>query len=206
MNPLSIKTKIPIALIILRMVIGFLLIFLSIKHVDHYPVIAISILSIGLISDIFDGIIARHFKVSTEFLRRLDSTADQLFFICIAIATYIQHPAFFKTNAFLLAVLALAEGLAYLLCFIKFKKEIATHTIGAKIWTLFIFATLIQVMIQGQSTVLFSLFFWIGMVTRLEIIAILVILKNWTNDVPTVYHSVLLRQGKEIKRHKLFNG
>ena len=206
MNPLSIKTKIPIALIILRMVIGFLLIFLSIKHVDHYPVIAISILSIGLISDIFDGIIARHFKVSTEFLRRLDSTADQLFFICIAIATYIQHPAFFKTNAFLLAVLALAEGLAYLLCFIKFKKEIATHTIGAKIWTLFIFATLIQVMIQGQSTVLFNLFFWIGMVTRLEIIAILVILKNWTNDVPTVYHSVLLRQGKEIKRHKLFNG
>lgn len=206
MNPLSIKTKIPIALIILRMVIGFLLIFLSIKHVDHYPVIAISILSIGLISDIFDGIIARHFKVSTEFLRRLDSTADQLFFICIAIATYIQHPVFFKTNAFLLAVLALAEGLAYLLCFIKFKKEIATHTIGAKIWTLFIFATLIQVMIQGESTVLFSLFFWIGMVTRLEIIAILVILKNWTNDVPTVYHSVLLRQGKEIKRHKLFNG
>lgn len=206
MNPLSIKTKIPIALIILRMVIGFILIFLSIKHVDHYPVIAISILSIGLISDIFDGIIARHFKVSTEFLRRLDSTADQLFFICIAIATYIQHPAFFKTNAFLLAVLALAEGLAYLLCFIKFKKEIATHTIGAKIWTLFIFATLIQVMIQGESTVLFSLFFWIGMVTRLEIIAILVILKNWTNDVPTVYHSVLLRQGKEIKRHKLFNG
>jgi len=206
MNLWTIKTKIPIALIILRMIIGFLLIVLSMMQVRHYPIIAISILSVGLISDIFDGIIARHLNVSSAFLRRLDSTADQLFFISIAIATYLQNPAFFKSNAFQLAILAITEGLAYLVCFIRFKKEIATHTIGAKIWTLFIFATLIQVMINGESTILFSLFFWIGMVTRLEIITILLILKKWTNDVPTVFHSILIRQGKEIKRHKLFNG
>ena len=206
MNLWTIKTKIPIALIILRMIIGLLLIVLSMMQVRHYPIIAISILSVGLISDIFDGIIARHLNVSSAFLRRLDSTADQLFFISIAIATYLQNPAFFKSNAFQLAILAITEGLAYLVCFIRFKKEIATHTIGAKIWTLFIFATLIQVMINGESTILFSLFFWIGMVTRLEIITILLILKKWTNDVPTVFHSILIRQGKEIKRHKLFNG
>jgi len=206
MNLWTIKTKIPIALIIMRMIIGLLLIVLSMMQVRHYPIIAISILSVGLISDIFDGIIARHLNVSSAFLRRLDSTADQLFFISIAIATYLQNPAFFKSNAFQLAILAITEGLAYLVCFIRFKKEIATHTIGAKIWTLFIFATLIQLMLNGESTMLFSLFFWIGMVTRLEIITILLILKKWTNDVPTVFHSILIRQGKEIKRHKLFNG
>jgi len=32
------------------------------------------------------------------------------------------------------------------------------------------------------------------------------ILKDWTNDIPSLYHAVLIRKGKEIKRHKLFNG
>ena len=38
------------------------------------------------------------------------------------------------------------------------------------------------------------------------VIAILIVLKEWTNDVPTVYHSYKLRKGLPIKRHKLFNG
>lgn len=39
-----------------------------------------------------------------------------------------------------------------------------------------------------------------------KLIAILPILKKWTNDVPSFYHSLQLRRGKEIKRHKMFNG
>jgi len=98
------------------------------------------------------------------------------------------------------------EGLTYLISFVKFKKEIATHSIGAKVWTLLLFATLIQIILQCQSIILFNICFWIGILTRLEIIAIILTLKKWANDVPTFYHSVKLRQGKEIKRHKIFNG
>jgi phosphatidylglycerophosphate synthase len=200
------KAKIPITLIIIRMIIGFVLIFLSFKKVEHYPAIAIIILTTGLLTDIFDGIIARRLNISSQFLRRLDSTADQLFFISIAIATYLQCTAFFKSNAIMLIVIFVVEGLTYLVSFIKFKKEIATHSIGAKIWTLFMFATLIQVILQCESVILFHFFFWIGIITRLEIIAIILTLKTWTNDVPSIYHARKLRQGKEIKRHKMFNG
>lgn len=200
------KAKIPIALITTRIIIGFVLIFLSFKKVEHYPVIAIIILTIGLLTDIFDGIIARKLNISSQLLRRLDSTADQIFFISVAIATYLQCTAFFKSNVIMLLVIFVVEGLTYLVSFIKFRKEIATHSIGAKIWTLFIFATLIQVMLQCESVILFHFFFWTGIITRLEIIAILLTLKTWTNDVPSIYHAVKLRQGKEIKRHKMFNG
>jgi CDP-diacylglycerol--glycerol-3-phosphate 3-phosphatidyltransferase len=103
-------------------------------------------------------------------------------------------------------VLLAFEGLTYLVSFLKFRKEIATHSIGAKIWTLLLFVTLIQVILQCQSTILFDICFWVGLVTRLEIIAIILTLKKWTNDVPTFYHSIKLRQDKEIKRHKMFNG
>lgn len=199
-------SKIPITLIYTRLIIGLLIILLSILSIENYKIVAISLLTIGLLTDIFDGIIARKLNISTQRLRRLDSTIDQIFFISVVIATYIQSPEFFKLNAIKLMVLFGFESLTYLICFLKFKKEIATHSIGAKIWTLFIFATLVQIIFQGESYLFFNICFWFGVLTRLEIIAIILTLKKWTNDVPTIYHAVQLRQGKEIKRHKIFNG
>jgi len=198
--------KLPFILIYSRLAIGLTIILLSVARVDHYIFFAITLLTIGLLTDIFDGIIARKLNISTQLLRRLDSTIDQVFFISIAVATYIQCPDFFKTNATKLIVLFGFEALAYLLSFLKFRKEIATHSIGAKIWTLLLFATLIQIIVQCQSVALFNLCFWTGLLTRLEIMAIIFTLKQWTNDVPSIYHAVKLRQGKEIKRNKMFNG
>lgn len=198
--------NIPLILIYSRLFIGFGIIILSVLHIDHYAFLSISLLTIGLLTDVFDGIIARKLNISSEKLRRLDSGIDQVFFISVAIATYIQCPDFFKLNLVKLIVLFSAEALIYLVSYIRFKKEIATHSIGAKIWTLILFATLVEIMVHCKSVVLFELCLWIGLLTRLEILAIILILKKWTNDVPTIYHAIRLRQGKEIKRNKFFNG
>lgn len=200
------KTQIPKALIFSRLIIGLALIILSCLHIDKYKHIAITLLTIGLLTDIFDGIIARQLNVSTQKLRRLDSTIDQAFFISAAIATYIQCPDFFRDNALRLTILIGFEALTYLISFLKFKKEIATHSIGAKIWTLLLFATLIQIIVQCHSTVLFEICFWVGLLTRIEIIVIILILKKWANDVPSFYQALQLRNNKNIKRHKMFNG
>lgn len=200
------KNKIPIALIFSRLVFGLLIIAFSIIRIEHYKTIAIILLTVGLLTDIFDGIIARQLNISNQKLRRLDSSVDQVFFVCVAVATYIQCPDFSQNHVLKLGLLIGLEALTYLVSFLKFKKEIATHSIGAKIWTLLLFATIIQVIVQCDSNILFNCFFWVGIITRLEIIAIILILKTWTNDVPTVYHSLKLRQDKEIKRHKMFNG
>lgn len=198
--------KLPIILIYSRFLIGLIILLLSIKHIENFKFVAVTLLSIGLLTDIFDGIIARRLNISTQMLRRLDSTIDQFFFISFAVAAYLQCPDFFKANAVKLIFLFGMEGLTYLICFIKFRKEVATHSIGAKIWTLLLFATLVQIILQCQSVFLFNSSFWVGMLTRFEIIAIILTLKKWTNDVPTIYHAVKLRQGKKIKRHKMFNG
>ena len=115
----DIMSKLPIALIYSRFGIGLTIILLSIIQVDHYKLTAIILLSIGLLTDIFDGIIARKLNVSTQILRRLDSSVDQLFFISVAVATYIQCPEFFKTNTIKLAILIGVEGLTYLVSLIK---------------------------------------------------------------------------------------
>lgn len=200
------KNRIPILLIFSRLAIGFIIIILSYLNVDNYKELSVSLLTVGLLTDIFDGIIARKLAISTQTLRRLDSTIDQIFFICVVVATYMQCEDFFLSKKLLIFTLIGLEALTYVVSFIKFQKEIATHTIGAKIWTLLLFATLIEIILNCQSNTLFLICFWIGVVTRLEIIAIVLILKKWTNDVPTFYHAIMLRNGKEIKRNKLFNG
>lgn len=198
--------KLPILLIYLRVILGPILVSLSFLKVNHYTFFAVVFLSVGLLSDIFDGIIARKLNISTQKLRRLDSTADQIFFTFIGIATYIACPTFFYNNYIKLTILLSFEALTYIICYLKFRKEIATHAISSKIWTLILFSTLIQVMITCDSKTLFQFCFYIGLITRIEIIVIISLLKVWSNDVPTLYHAILLRQGKPTKRHKLFNG
>jgi phosphatidylglycerophosphate synthase len=198
--------RIPIALIYLRLVIGLILLLLSIFNVKSFAIIAISLCSIGLLSDIFDGIIARRLNVSTERLRRLDSTIDQIFWCLVVISAFIQYPDFFYNNSIKLILLVSAEVITYIISFARFRKEVATHAISSKIWTLLLFACLIEIIYHGNSNFLFLACFYFGLLTRLEIIAILLTLKQWTNDVPSIYHAVKLRQGKAIKRNKLFNG
>jgi phosphatidylglycerophosphate synthase len=200
------KYKIPLILIYSRILFACIIILLAVFKIDYYRSIIITLIVLGLLSDIFDGIIARKLNISTQKLRRLDSSVDQVFWLAILVSAYIISPVFFKTNLVLIVIVVLLEIACYAISYIKFKKEVATHAIGSKIWTLFLFATLLQVIAVGNSIVLFYICFYLGVITRIEIIFILFILKDWTNDVPTVYHAFLIRKGKEIKRHKLFNG
>jgi phosphatidylglycerophosphate synthase len=198
--------NIPLLLIWSRMVIGLLLIIFSLTVSENFSAIAIPLIIVGLLTDIFDGIIARRIHVSTTCLRRLDSLVDQVFWVSIAAACYIRYPLFFRANAAKIIILIAAELVAYLVCYIKFRKEVATHAISSKLWTLLLFATIIQLIATSSSTILFNICFIAGVVTRAEIILIILIIRQWTNDVPSVYHAVLLRKGKAIKRNKLLNG
>ena len=182
------------------------MLLLALVQANNFKIIAVVLFTLGLLSDIFDGIIARKLNISSTFLRRLDSTVDQIFFILVAVAAYINCPAFFKENNIQLIILVSVEALTYVISFLKFKKEVATHAIASKIWTLFLFACITQILYSCNSDILFQLCFYIGIATRLEIIGIILLLKTWTNDVPSIYHAYLLRQGKTIKRNKLFNG
>jgi phosphatidylglycerophosphate synthase len=161
---------------------------------------------LGLLSDIFDGIIARRLNVSSPALRRLDSGVDQFFWLSILAGCYIICPHFFNDNGLKISILIIMEAACYAISYIRFGKEVATHAISSKFWTLVLLATMIQVTATCSSVILFNICFYLGIATRMEIIAMLLIIKQWTNDIPTVYHAILIRNGKEIKRHKLFNG
>lgn len=198
--------SIPAFLIFSRLLFGLTIIILSIFKIDRYKTLVVTFLTIGLITDIFDGIIARQLKVSTEKLRRWDSSVDQIFWSCALIGSFLISKDFFISNLYKIAIILIFEGSTYIISFIKFRKEVATHAILSKIWTITILITLVEIIAFSKADLLFNICFYLGIISRIEIIGILLLLKKWTNDVPSLYHAILLRNGKSIKRNKLFNG
>ena len=198
--------RLPILLIYSRILIGSVIVLLAITKPLYARAIIITLIAIGLLTDIFDGIIARRLGISTEKMRRLDSGVDMIFWVMVLIATCIISPDFYRMHIVQIGILCGVEAFAYLVCFVRFKKEVATHAILSKIWTLTIFATILQAIAYGNASYMFTICFYLGIITRMEIIFILLIIRQWTNDVPSLYHAVLLRRGKEIRKNKWFNG
>jgi len=198
--------KIPLLLILSRILFGLAIIVLSLAQPLYFRNVIIVLMVLGLLSDVFDGIIARRLNVSGPTLRRLDSGVDQFFWLCIVAGGYITCPQFSNDNMFKICILIAMEAGCYAISYIRFGKEVATHAISSKFWTLILLATMIQVTTTCSSVILFNICFYLGIATRMEIISMLFVIKQWTNDIPTIYHAILIRNGKEIKRHKLFNG
>ena len=198
--------RLPIALIYSRLGLGLALVLLAWAGVAHFAALAVGLITVGLLTDIFDGIIARQLGVSTERLRRLDSTVDQFFWAAVVGATYLACPGFFARHTAQLLTLLALESLTYAVSFLKFRKEIATHSWAAKAWVLVSFAALVQLITTCDSRLLFAASFYLGVLSRLEIVGILLLLRKWTSDVPTCYHALRLRRNKPIRHHKLFNG
>ena len=86
--------NLPIGLIYFRLYSGILILTLSFFDSEYYAAITAVLFSLGLLSDIFDGIIARRLRVATQKLRRLDSLVDQVFFTCVTLALFAKWPGF----------------------------------------------------------------------------------------------------------------
>lgn len=87
---MSIKHQIPMALILSRLVTGIVLVVLSFLAPPYFNWIAIILISYGLLSDIFDGIIARQLNISNEKLRRLDFILKFRIYHILPIPHYIH--------------------------------------------------------------------------------------------------------------------
>lgn len=79
------------------------------------------------------------------------------------------------------------EVLAYFISFIKYKKSISTHTYLAKIWSILLFLFLLELILTHKSCVLFQLVVWIGVVSRVEIMGIILYSKESKTDISSLF-------------------
>jgi CDP-diacylglycerol--glycerol-3-phosphate 3-phosphatidyltransferase len=175
----------PFWLIYSRIVIAIVIGLAVIINIPHLPVWIVTLMTLGLLTDVLDGVIARRIGVATKKLRVWDSNVDQFFWIVIIACVFYLNSPFIKVNYLPVLIIVVLEATAYLISFLKFRRTVATHTYMAKLWTHTLLAFLVDLTLHSQSNLLFKICAFLGIVSRLEIILIIARLKEWTVDVPS---------------------
>lgn len=197
--------NIPVLLIAFRLLLGPVLIILTYNFGSEIRKELVVLIFLGLLSDIFDGIIARREGVSSEKLRRMDSQTDLVFWLCVAWCSWLLNPEIIKDNAVAIVVIFIMEGLTYVFSFMKFGKETCTHAFLSKLWEITLLLAFVGMIGFGYSGITFSLAVVFGIVGHIDVLLIILILPKWTFDVPSCYHAYLIRKNIPFKKNKLFN-
>jgi len=177
---------IPPALVALRLALGPAILF---GIIAAWPgVVMVAMLAAGLLSDIFDGVIARRIGTATPRLRQADSVADIIFWLFVASASAIAAPGFIPGHAWWLGALALGEAVCQTLSFIRFQRPVATHCYLAKIWALMLFAGFACLLDGRRPGVFINFVLAYGLAIYAEIFSILIIARRHPVDVKSLVH------------------
>jgi phosphatidylglycerophosphate synthase len=190
---MSLLQKIPLILTLTRALLGPWVLWVAYgsRSTDAFT----ACLVICLISDYFDGVIARRLGVVTPSLRRMDSAADSIFYICTLIAAWHLHAEELRQYLVPLGFLIFLEIARYVYDLRKFGKEASYHMWSSKLWGLALFLGFYSLLVQGNSGWPVALAIYTGVIADIEGLVISKILPRWQTDVPTFVHA--LRQSQE---------
>jgi len=184
---------VPVLLTSIRAVLGPCVIACAYLRPD--PTLLVSCVVVAFLSDVFDGIIARRLGIATANLRRLDSIADSIFYLCASWAVWVLHPGIILANAAPLVVLAALEGARYLLDAWKFGREASYHMWSSKAWGIALCMAFVAAFAAGEPGVYPVLAIVIGVIADVEGLLISLTLRSWRHDVPTIFHALRIRAG-----------
>jgi phosphatidylglycerophosphate synthase len=144
------------------------------------------IVVVALLSDIYDGVLARRWGRETPALRLWDSVADTIFYLGVVVALWLREPEVLRGNWKLFGVLFALECVRYVFDFWKFGKAASYHSYMAKAWGLLIAASVVGVFsFDGLRWLIVLALVW-GIVVNVEGPAMSLMLPRWRNDVKTL--------------------
>lgn len=158
----------------------------------------------ALLSDIYDGALARRWGSETVRLRSADSLADTVFYVGVVAALWMRESQVIRDHWHLFAVLFSLEGGRYVFDIIKFHKAASYHSYLAKGWGLLVAIAVVGAFSVSRLTWLIPVAVMLGIVVNLEGIAMSLILPKWKNDVKTLGRAWMLR--KEIEGQSVLAG
>jgi phosphatidylglycerophosphate synthase len=177
---------IPVGLTVLRLLLGPLAIGLALTHQPHFfygPV-----LLLGMLSDIFDGVLARRFGVVRPWLRRFDSATDIVFYACIFVTTWLVAGDAIRKAIVPLSLLAASELACIVVSFIRFRSLASVHCYSAKFYGVVMFLAFFGVLALNAGSWAFLILAIVAVTANIEIILILLLSRTAPVDVLSVFH------------------
>ncbi|MGC1159429.1 MAG: CDP-alcohol phosphatidyltransferase family protein, partial [Acidobacteriaceae bacterium] len=156
-----------------------------------------SLVLTALLSDIFDGVLARRWQCDTAGVRLFDSMADTFFYLCVAIALWIGQPQIWHSNSSLICAVLAAEAIRFVFDFAKFGTPASYHSWLAKTWGLLMAIAVIAAFASHHGALLIRASMIAGIVCNAETLTMSILLPVWRRDVPN------LSQAWKIRREML---
>lgn len=144
-------------------------------------------ITISLITDLLDGLIARTFKMQTKIGALLDSWADLGTYLLAFLAIGLFKWEEIKPYSFVLYLFAFIMALSYILVFVKFKALIGLHTYMFKFTGYLQGAFIISLFVWGFYLVPYYICLVWGILACIEEIIIILVLKEPQSNVRGLY-------------------
>ena len=148
----------------------------------------------ALVSDIYDGVLARRWGCDTAGVRLFDSMADTVFYLCTAVALWVSQPQLWRSYGWLLAALLGLEALRFGFDFVKFGKPASYHTYLAKIWGLVMAIAVVWAFATRRGSWLVPVALAMGILCDLEGLAMSTVMPIWRKDVKTLAEAWRIRE------------
>jgi phosphatidylglycerophosphate synthase len=176
----------PLTLTLLRLVLGPLAILVALKPYSHQ--LFIPILIAGILSDYFDGVLARKFNVAFAWVRRFDSVTDAVFYLSILVSAWIICRSTIVAGIVPVMVILVGELVCYGVSLVKFRTLPAVHAISAKVYGLCFFVACLGVISYGAGPWILWMLAAISIVANTEIVVILLLAKETPVDLLSIFH------------------
>ena len=147
---------------------------------------------IAVLSDIFDGIIARRLGISTMQLRQADSWADISLYLCVALSAWLVYPNVIADFAVPLLLAIVAQLTLFATSLLKFGQMPSFHTLTAKIWGITLLIATVGLFGFGYAQTLW-LAIALCLLNSVEEIAMTIVLPIWQHDVLSLVHALRRR-------------
>jgi phosphatidylglycerophosphate synthase len=183
---------IPWSLVVLRSLLAPAIVLSARTHVPGTWLSAIVVAA--LISDIYDGVLARRWHCDTPAIRLSDSMVDTVFYLGVLWTLWIRVAYAIKAWWPLLAVLLALEATRFAFDFWKFGKASSYHSYLAKSWGLVMAIAVMVVLGTGRYGWLLAVAMCAGIVCDLEGLTMSAILPVWRNDVKTISRALTIRR------------
>jgi phosphatidylglycerophosphate synthase len=151
----------------------------------------------ALLSDIFDGVLARRWKCDTAAVRLFDSMADTVFYLGVAVALGMGHRQVLREHAWLLGGLLSLEAARFAFDFTKFGKPASYHSYLAKTWGLVMAVAVTVEFASGRGGWLITIALMLGIACNVEGLAMSCVLPEWTRDVKTLSAALRIQLMKQ---------
>jgi phosphatidylglycerophosphate synthase len=189
----TMQRRIPWMLVMLRAILGPA-IFVAAYFVAM-PAILIGLLIAGLVSDIYDGVLARRWRVVTPGLRVADSRADVFFYACIGAAIAYGHPALAHYFRWPFRVILLLYVCRWGQDLLKYRRLASYHSYLSKATGLMVSTASCAAFASFHAREFFWAAFTFGVCNHLEAMMTTAVLPRWTHDVGSVRQALHLRGG-----------